>query len=237
MAQYTTITNIDRFGPSDYSIRYAVNAFVNAYNDSRNEKLAREESSAKFHMLMTNYDSHESYPDSIVDGWHSVVVTDNLKFCSDAKVRVEGNRIKEFFVDNCMSINFKAAGSIKKAKNIVTLENFNGEQLEIVDAYFVYDIEEPNLVDPPIEPGYISFWTTANGFLNQKIEISNGMVIDGVNVRFVPSKKRKEPACFDEETLTIVLKPGRYNFHALKKGNDEEGVIRGKSPNPGEPII
>ena len=127
---------------------YAVNAFVNIYNDSKREQRAKDEAQSKLSMMKQNYGSYETYPDSIVSGWHNVVVTDNLKFCRDAKVLVRNNRIEEFVIDNCFPMNFIAAGKIKNGRNVVTLNKFNGEQLEIVDVYFLYDLDEPRLVTP-----------------------------------------------------------------------------------------
>jgi hypothetical protein len=220
--QNNQINNI-QVGPSSYSVMYAVNAFVNVYNDSKKEQRAKDEAQSKLMLMKQTYNSYETFPDSIVTGWHNVIVTDNLKFCRDAKVFVRNNRIEEFVIENCYSLNFTAAGKIKNARNVLTLNKFNGDQLEIVDVYFLYDLDEPRLVTPPLVPGYVTFWTKKKGYINHKI-IIEGTTYDGVTQVF-----KVAPRCDEFGTLTLVLKPGTYSFRAMKSGNDLDGVVNVKS--------
>jgi hypothetical protein len=211
------------FSAPDYSLQYAVNTFAGIYKDIERTRQAREEANSKISLLKTTYNSYSSHPDTITNGWHNVVATDNLNFCRDAKVLVSDNRITDFVIDNCIHLNFTSTGTIKKAKNVVTFKNFNGEKLEIAEVYFMYDIEEPVIVAPPIEPAYVCFWTKKSGYLTEKIEI-DGNLIDGVR-----SKLAKEPECFGEGTVSLTLPPGRYSFRAMKSGNDHEGEVELKS--------
>lgn len=220
--QVNTTNNI-QVGPSAYSVMYAVNAFVNVYNDAKREQRARDEAQSKLALLKQQYKSYESYPDSIITGWHNVIVTDNLKFCRDAKVFVKNNRIEEFAIENCYRLTFTATGKIKQARNVLTLNNFNGEQLEVVDIYFLYDLDEPRLVAPPVNPGFVTFWTKKKGYLQNEI-ILNGVRYGGVTGIF-----RASPMCDQIGTSTLVLKPGRYTFRAMKSGNDAEGTIEVRS--------
>lgn len=227
--QFNTVNSV-QVGPSDHAYRYAVNSFINLFNDIRRERQAKDEASAKIKLLRDNYGDYDNYPETVTDGWHSVIVTDNVKFCRDAKVLVTNNRVKEFAIDNCIRIPVTPAGTIKKAKNTLTLQNFNGEQLEIVDAYFINDIDEQVVVDPPLDPGFVSFWTQSNPYVREKIVI-NGMVFtEGIPETFKPKRKgAKEPECFGQETFSLVLKPGRYNYRVFKSGNDKEGTFEIKA--------
>lgn len=216
-------TNYVEVGPSTYSVLYAVDAFVSIYKDAKAEQQAKEEVRSKLALLKQAYASSDSYPDSIAPGWHNVVVTDNLRFCRDAKVLVKGNRIEEFAIDDCFPVSFTNTGKIKNARTVLTLNKFNGEQLEIVDVYFLYDLEQPQLVSPPVRPGYVTFWTRRNSYLNHDI-ILDTTTYDGVTQTF-----KTEPACDQPGTVTIMLKPGTYSLRAMKSGNDLEGRVEIKS--------
>lgn len=221
-SQSNQINNIN-IGPSSYSIMYAVNSFVNIYNDYKRERIAKEKAQAKLSLIKQNYTSYDSYPDTISTGWHNVIATDNFRFCREAKVYVKNNSIQEFVIDNCIRLNFTSAGKIKNAKNIVTLNKLNGEQLEIADIYFIYDIDEPTIATPPLDPGYVSFWTSKNKYVKRKI-IINKMTFEGVSRTF-----DKIPQCSETGTFTLLLKPGTYPFRVMKSGNDLEGTIEIKS--------
>ena len=57
----------------------------------------------------------------------------------------KNNKIIKFILDNYIPMNFMATREIKNAKNIVTIKNFNDEQLNIVELFFIYDIDEPRI--------------------------------------------------------------------------------------------
>lgn len=221
----TQVNQNINLGPSDGAIKYAVDAFLFIYSDSRKMEIEKEKSAARQKIISEEYNSYPEYPDSIVNGWHHVLVTDNHNFCNDAKVFVENNRIERFVIDDCFPLSFVASGSIRKAKNMVTLNYGEGMQSDFVEVIFLYDIEEPRVVNPPIAPGYVTFWTTSNKFIGQRISINNR------NYSGVPMamKYTLEAKCNEAGTRTLMLKPGSYSFTAYKKGNDHEGVIEIKS--------
>jgi hypothetical protein len=220
--QVTQVNNINS-GPSSYSLNYAVNTFANIFNDKKREAIAKEEAQAKLNLLKQNYSSYNSYPDSISTGWHDVIVTDNLRFCRGAKVFVKKNRVSEVVIENCLRLNFTAPGRIKNAKTTVTINKFNGEQFEIADVYFIYDIDEPALTSPPINPGYVTFWTTKNKYVDKKIMVDK-IPYDGIRLAF-----DEEPECHTNGAVNLQLVPGIYSFRLLKSGNDLEGTIEVKS--------
>lgn len=223
----TNVTSVNA-GPSDYAIQYAVNSFVNLYNDERMERNAKEQTASQLTILRDSYESKNSYPESIVDGWHDVIATDNLKFCRDAKVLVEENEVKAFVIDNCIPLDFRPTGGIKKGRTVGTILKNNGVQLQVVDIYFVYDLESPKTTDAPIEPGHVCFWSTSSRFVGQTIFI-DGAPMDGISVTLETDRKMGEPECFADGMLSLVMKPGRYTLHAQKRGRDVLGVIEIKS--------
>ena len=216
-------TQIVNSGPSSSSLIYAVNTFANMFYDTKREKMAMEEAQAKLSMLKQSYNCYEAYPESIITGWHEVIVTDNLRFCRGAKVYVEDNKITEFVIDNCIRLSFTAPGKIKNAKTIVTINKFNGELFEMADVYFVYDIDGPSSATPPAYPGYVSFWTRSSKLVNRKIRVDQ-LYYDGVQLTF-----DSKPDCGSKGTVSLQLTPGRYSYRIYKSGNDLDGSFEIKS--------
>lgn len=203
----------------------AVFEFSNILRESNSTKKeqqrienARQQSAAKLSLIKSEYSNYESYPSTIIDGWHNAIATDNLNFCKDVKVLVEDNRITKFVIDNYLPLNFRTTREIKDAKNIVTIKDYNGEQLNLVEVYFYYDLEKQNLVSEPLSPGCVCFWSDLKRF--DAIQLR----LDGELLEKFTSKFESEPNSFSEGMVCRVLKPGKYSFRALGKGTiDWEG--------------
>lgn len=201
------------------SFDYAVYEFSNIlWANLRNKKeqqrieLAKQQSIGKMGILKSQYSEYESYPEKIIDGWHSAIATDNMNFCKDVKVLVKDNKIIRFVIDNYIPINFMSTGEIKNAKNVITLKNFNGEQLNIVEIMFLYDIEEQRIVPEPIKPGYVCFWSDIKNYRDILLDF-DGKRMERLSVRFV-----SEPDCFGKGMICRILKPGTYTYLARGKG-------------------
>jgi hypothetical protein len=197
----------------DYAVFEFSNIF-NAVNKKEQQKFenARQQSLAKLAIIKNQYSEYANFPETITDGWHSAIATDNMNFCKDVKVLVKSNKIQKFVIDNCISVNFLATREIKNAKNVITLNNFNGEQLNVVEVYFLYDMEEPLLVQEPIKPGFICFWSDIKNFANIQLKFDN-VRMEPFTVRF-----DSEPDCFSNGMICRILKPGTYSFSAEGKG-------------------
>jgi len=210
---------------------YAVYEFSNILREGMNNKKeqqrienARQQSIAKLGIIKGQYTSYPKFPDSITSGWHDIIATDNINFCKDAKVFVKNNRITKFVIDNYIPVNFISTGSIRNAKNIVTLKNFNGEQLNVLDVYFIYDIEEPKIVDAPIEPGYVCFWTDREAYEYVHLKF-DGKLLEKFKNTFESRHK-----CFTNGQICRILKPGIYSFSWESKGAPHgEGSFEVKS--------
>lgn len=201
------------------SFDYAVYEFSNILwghlnNKKEQQRLAqaKQQSLAKLKIIKSQYNSYESYPKKIIDGWHSAIASDNINFCKDVKVLVKDNKIVRFVIDNYIPLNFMTTGEIREAKNVVTLKNFNGEQLNIVEVYFLYDIEEQKIVKEPIKPGYVCFWSDMKNHQDILLDINNERM-ERLTVRF-----NSEPDCFSNGMVCRILKPGTYSYLARGRG-------------------
>lgn len=202
----------------------ALREFRNVYTSEKLRRIMKEETKSKFEIITSTYNSTETTPDRIVDGWHSAIATDKVSFCKSVKILVQDNRIKKFVIDNYLPISFLATGEIKNAKGLVTLTDFNGESLEIVEVYFVYDLEQPSITTEPIEPGFICFWSDWEKFESIKI------FVDNVELGILSNQFKDQPDCFQNGTVSLIKSPGIYTFKAMGRGTiDWTGQIEVKS--------
>ncbi len=213
------------------SFDYAVFQFSNILQgyllnkkEQQQLEISKQQNLQKVSIIKEQYKSYDSFPSKISDGWHNIIATDNFNFCKDAKVYVQNNRVKKFVIDNCIPLNVNATGEIKKAKSVATLKNTNGQELCIIDMYFLYDIEEQILVESPIKPGFVCFWTDISNYDNILLDF------DGKRMEFFSAKFYEEPNCFEDGMICRILKPGTYTFLARGRGAiDWSGTIDVKS--------
>lgn len=179
------------------------------------EKKANEERELqKLQTFIRQYDSFDKYPDQIIDGWHLAVISDNSRFCKQVKVFVQSNKIQSLVVNDYLPISVQAFSKIKNAKSSVNLENLGNEELTPVDVYFLFDIEEPNLIDAPQEPGIACFWTSIpSNWEDIKLKVDGKSQLP-MSVTF----RKNKPNCGQLGTSFAIYKPGRYQFIALGRG-------------------
>ena len=199
---------------------YAVWSFSNILTEGLKDKQKqtqieneRQQSIAKLAIIKSHFAELTKFPDSINAGWHKIIATDNSNFCKEAKVLIKDNKISKFVIDNFVSMNFSQMGEIKKAKALITSRNFNGEQLNLLEIYFLYDLDQQNIVEPPITPGYICFWTNIDSYASTQIKLENMML--GNFQQWVDY----EPQCFGGGAICRILKPGFYMLDAKGKGH------------------
>lgn len=101
-----------------FSIAKALMAFRNSWDNQKKRESEVQKAIAQLSIVKSNYENAESYPETIIDGWHLVMATDNYNYCSPAKVLIENNEIKKLVVDNYIhySLNFNVLFPIKKVK-------------------------------------------------------------------------------------------------------------------------
>jgi|GEM_PF-5829398 len=228
-----TSINQNRYGHSFLLINhlnlglYAFDTFVGLYRDKRKAELMREETSSKMQMLNARYVGQQSYPDSIVEGWHEVIVTDNLAFCRDAKVNVIGNRIREIIIENSIPLDFVASGAIKNGKNMVTIKSFDGQKVRVADVFFINDLEEPNVTSAPLEPSVVTFFSSN---LDTRIRM-DGRYLEPFTKSF---NNKSMPTCGEVGTVSIIVPPGGYTYEVKKRGFDYTSTFEAK---PGKCLL
>ncbi len=188
--------------------------------DQEQVEAQRREAAAKRELVKSHYKAYASYPESITDGWHNAIATDNVNFCRDVKVYIEDNRVNKFVVDNYTPVKFIAAGKIQNGKGLLTLKDFNDNEIGLFELYFIYDLDEPSVAQPPIEPGYVTFWSDMKTFAHIQLTLE-GDRTEPFTISFA-----NMPEPFANGTVSRVLKPGTYSFKAAGRGTiDWEGTF------------
>ncbi|MBL7799719.1 MAG: hypothetical protein JNL95_03245 [Chitinophagales bacterium] len=181
-----------------------------ALEEGANKELKIE--MTKLGLIQSKYNLYTTFPMTIADGWHKVVVTDNAHFCSDMKVLVQNNNIVKLAAEDFFPINFSAPRQIRNAKNTITIKKFYAQKLVTVDVYFMDDIEQQNIVEPPQKYGYVCFWSDIKNAEDIIIKIQDK------KIGKVPLQSTTEPECFSNGMLCKILRPGQYSLLALGRG-------------------
>ncbi|UOK42960.1 MULTISPECIES: hypothetical protein [Flavobacterium] len=170
------------------------------------------ETQAKVNLIKKTYNDSEHYPAKIIDGWHSIVATDSYNYCAPAKVLIKNNEIKEFVIDNWarMSMSFNVLSAIKKGKGLISVD-FEGETVTL-ELYFTNDLEQPSVVDKPLDSGFISFWCDSKKIKEVKV------FLDKKYYGELGEAFASQPQCSAAGVVTIEVKPGRHRFTAAGKG-------------------
>lgn len=198
--------------PIDYNLLMNIISMKQAANE-KNEQQRREKSIGLMDQVKSYYNSLNSYPDLVKNGWHKVIAMDNYDFCEERKVYVENNKVTKYVVDNWLNRKVSYPVLINNAKAMIQLVQDNGTTA-IVDLYFLEDINNPNsYTSPPLQSGKISFWT------NLKSSGSMELYFDGMYAgTFTSYFKDGTPNCGQDGTITIECKPGTYKYYATGQG-------------------
>jgi hypothetical protein len=231
VSQRTSVNNnITNVTVNDYSrglslIANELSAFRNSWENKAKREEAAKNVQSQISLIKSNYTSSEHFPQKIIDGWHSVMVTDSYKYCSPAKVLVLNNTIKNFVIGNWsrLSYPFTQLSSIVKGKCLLNVE-FDKNTTDASEVYFMYDLEEPTIVDPPLNSGQVHFSSKIGSWITiwfNKNEDEKGQVLE------------KNKNSVDEYSLILEdIKPGVYNFIGKRitwgRNNLWNGVIEVK---------
>lgn len=178
-------------------------------NSNKNEKVI-----STMRQIKDYYNSLESYPVEINNGWHNVIAMNNYDFCEERKVYVENNKVTKFVVDNWIYKKISYAVNVSKAKAIVQLINEDRTQGDLLELYFLEYINNPNsYTTAPIETGTVSFWTNYKKAGDMVVYLDEMYVGD-----FTYYFKQGEPQCGQDGTLTVEYKKGTYPFRAHTVG-------------------
>jgi hypothetical protein len=155
------------------------------------------------------YNGITIYPKNIDNGWYDVIVTNGIDFLEERKVLVENNIIKKNVLDNWFEVPVDFSGIILNGKTTIK-EKKENNNIEYLEVFFLDLCLNPNLkINPPLKPGKISFWTNWKKTNSLTVFMFDNIEIGKITKFFV-----EEPNCDEEGTVTILFKPGIYNFSA-----------------------
>lgn len=181
----------------------------------KNEQMKKEKAIGMMSQVKSYYNSLQTFPDKIPDGWHKVISMNNYDFCEERKVYISNNQVTKYVIDDWMEKSVSYPTTINKAKAIVQLKEDDGTTGEMVELYFLEYINNPNsYTSPPVGSGKISFWTS------WKNSGSMELYFDGDYVgKFKSYFADGSPNCGQQGTLTITYKPGTYRYRAVSEGS------------------
>ncbi|OED36969.1 hypothetical protein AB832_05405 [Flavobacteriaceae bacterium (ex Bugula neritina AB1)] len=189
-----------------------ISAFRNSWENRKKREEAIYKAKSQLEIVKSTYENSSSYPEIIVDGWHSVMATDNYNYCSVAKVLIKDNQISEFVLGNWEKLSrpFELLTPINKGKALITLD-FDGKT-DTMELYFISDLTKPTIVEKPLKSGYISFWSDLGRARSIKIWFEKKYFGELGKVY------ESEPECGSDGTITIEVKPGTYYFKGAGRG-------------------
>jgi hypothetical protein len=136
-------------------------------------------------------------------------------------VYVSKNTIQQLVIQDCIRVRCTKA-QVKNAAGAITLTDINSES-ETLNVYFIYDLDSTALIDEPMQPGYVSFWTSKGKYLKERL------MINDIERDFISKLHEVEPGCFETGVPFYMLKPGVYKLRVTKTGNDREEKFEIKS--------
>jgi len=203
------------------NLQFLFDSFAGYDLNEREAKKEKEQEALQVSELKKNFSSGEKFPDTIASGWHRVALTDNKAFYKDATVFVSKNIIQQLVIEDCIRLPFTSKDKIKNAVTTVTLNDINTEY-EVLNVYFINDLDSTSLVNEPMQPGYVCFWTSKKNYLHERV-IINGNIRD-----FINKLHEEEPECMEPGLSFYILKPGKYKLRVTRTGNDREASFEVK---------
>jgi len=204
------------------NLQFLFDAYAGYDKDGMKIKKEKELAALRINTLKENYGHRQKYPDSIATGWHVVALTDNKEFYKEAKVFVSKNTIQQLVVDDCIRLNCTTRDQVRNAGTVITINDINSGY-ELLNVYFINDLDSTALIGEPMQPGYVSFWTSKGKYLKERL------MINDIERDFISKLHEVEPGCFETGVPFYMLKPGVYKLRVTKTGNDREEKFEIKS--------
>ena len=197
---------------------------ANAYRENRqaqkeiNEQIEKQKALDLTNQVESYYNSLDSYPKKISNGWHKVLSVINGRYCEESKVLVENNQIIKYVNDNLVQIENLSPAPIENGRMMSILNNGNAT---MAYCYFFEYINNPNsYTSPPEGTGKISFWSNMKSGGNINIYVE-GNYIGTLTSYF----NNGTPICGQSGTVTFEYKPGTYNYKATNNNGSWSGTI------------
>jgi len=179
----------------------------------------KEVSMSRLRQVQSFYNSANSYPSIIKNGWHIVCATNNYNFCEQRKVFVENNKVTKYVIDDWKIEAVVNSSSVQKCKALIRL--YDSDDHDDLEVYFLDAISNPNgNSTPPVQSGKVSFYTTFNrGNVDIYVE---DLYIGTLKSYFNDSQK---PLCGQNGTVIFENKPGTYKYEAVSNNATWSGTI------------
>lgn len=202
---YVKMSSVNYIYSDNTGLTNALIYFTNKWSNQKKKELEIQKSLAQLSIVKENYKNATSYPKIIIDGWHSVMATDNFNFCKPVKVKTENNKIIQIVLDNYIeySPDFTIISQIEKGKGIVNIND------NVVEIYFT---DEPKLTSSPLKAGYITVGSDLKRADKIKLYINNQYYGE------VPDKWETSN-CNDKNAINLKFKPDVYTFKAFGRGS------------------
>jgi len=194
---------------------------INQAQVEKNQQIKKEKTIIFMNQVKSYYNSLNTYPDNISNGWHKVISTNNYDFCEERKVYVENNKVTKYVINDWIYRNLSFSTEINKAKSMVQTQLDNGSKGDMVDLYFLEFINNPNsYTAPPVGSGKICFWSNVKRGGTISIYVENTFIGE-----LTSYFKEGTPDCEQSGTLTFKYKTGTYKFTASNDNSSWEGTI------------
>lgn len=188
----------------------------------QNEQLKKEKAMAMMSQVKAYYNSLATFPETIPDGWHKVISTNNYDFCEERKVYVSNNKVTKYVIDDWYEKTVSYPTAINRAKSMAQLKETDGTNGDLVELYFLEFINNPNsYTSPPVGSGKISFWS------NMKRSGTISIYVEGEYIGDLTSYfSEGSPRCEQSGTVVYENKPGTYSFKATSTNGSWSGTIK-----------
>lgn len=214
---YSRTTTKYTYGPYYFATTMS---FVNKVYEDKKQKEYEQQMAEKMKKRIVDIKDYYTslktyYPTTVSNGWHEVVLLVGDEYIDDAKAHVSGNKIDRMVWDDFVEQELTFSGPIIEGKTGFKIKDGSGPFEGLINAYFINYIADKNSqATAPPTPGRVTFWTD-NKQEYQELYAQFEDAVVGPFTTF--SDRYSRPECYDEKQVSIIYKPGKYSFKALKK--------------------
>lgn len=202
---------------------YVANIFENYINEIRRiiYEIHEERRSTikKINDTRMFYKNVSNYPQNVPNGWHNVLVTNNLDILFTQKVYVEQGRILKFCYDDWSLFEIEHNQPIVNCRSFIKLKGKD----DFFELYFLDLISQKGpIAFSPLTPGSVAFWTNINFDESDNIEV----IVEGIWIGMISKTLYgSNLECGMDGMLVYQNKPGTYKYRAISDKYDWEGTI------------
>lgn len=186
--------------------------------------LQKEYEKTKLASLKEIYKTFNEIPSKVKDGWHQVIITNDIDEYMERKVKVKDNKITEYFKEDWIEFGVKYSSEIDSCIALVKLIRPNGiENDDYSKVYFMdYISDTVNLAEEPVGSGSIGFWLDFKSTAGPiKVYIDN-LYAGQIEMYFDDGFPQN---CDTKGVLNVKFKAGKHKFSATNNWRTWESEI------------